>query len=195
MNRSGSLIVLFINIIPTRRTGLEIIINAAKQLCTFHLRSLREFLADAISSVRLALATAAAQPAATPSADTATSAAAAAGAPSIAELIGQLYQSTVAKVRGVLQDLLIFVQPDLSFSLRLDAKGLVCIEGIREHLLVGFLRHAALQMRSVAGQDGRQAGGVPADLYLVLTKVGSESCRWTPGCIIRLLSSSPFADA
>lgn len=128
---------------------------------------MREFLADSISSVRLALTTTASSNASKPDVT-------AVGPLNLAELIANLYQSTMEKVRGVLQDLLIFVQPDLSFQLRRDPKGAVCIEGIREHLLVGFLKHAALMMRSVAA-DVRHAG--PPNLHLVLSKTCLEFDR------------------
>ena len=53
------------------------------------------------------------------------------------ELISSLYVSTVEKIKGVLQDLMVFLNPEWSFNIKSDHKGALCIEGIRENLLVG----------------------------------------------------------
>lgn len=166
---------------------MEIIINAAKQLCSYHLKHLRDFFADGISSMRLSLTTGkVAGDGATPSNNTT--------APSnLNDLISVLYESTVEKVRGVLQDLLVFLDTDLSFNLKQYSRGMVCIEGIREHLLVGecmkcvfvldvfnsfilllnvlgFLKHVALMMSSFS--DAKQT--CPPNLHLVLSKTCLE---------------------
>lgn len=164
------------------KAGLEIVINAANRLCEHHQQSLRDFLADRISSVRLALTTATAPTAFAIGGDQ-QSCGTTAATPNLNELVTNLYQSTVQKVRGVLQDLLIFVQPDLSFRLSADAKGAACIVGIRENLLVGFLRHAAGQLGAVASaiEDCIEP---PTSMHLVLARTcldferdGSGACR------------------
>ena len=53
------------------------------------------------------------------------------------ELISTLYVATIEKIKGVLQDLMVFLNPEWSFNIKSDYKGVLCIEGIREHLLVG----------------------------------------------------------
>lgn len=120
---------------------MEIIINAAKQLCSFHLKNLRDFFADSISSVRLSLTTGKVATSTLDSSSVASnlnaSMTGAALPANLSELISILYESTVEKVKGVLQDLMVFLQPDLSFDLKQQSRGMVCIEGIREHLLVG----------------------------------------------------------
>lgn len=115
---------------------MEIIINAAKQLCSYHLKHLRDFFVDSISSVRLSLTTGkVAGDGATPGGTNSTIGS---SSPSnLNDLISVLYESTIEKVRGVLQDLMVFLEPDLSFNLKQHTRGMVCIEGIREHLLVG----------------------------------------------------------
>lgn len=114
---------------------MEIIINAAKQLCSYHLKHLRDFFADSISSVRLSLTTGKATGDA--AATSSVSSSVAASPSNLNDLISVLYESTIEKVRGVLQDLMVFLEPDLSFNLKQHSRGMVCIEGIREHLIVG----------------------------------------------------------
>lgn len=89
---------------------MDIIINAAKQLCNYHLKSLREFLADSISTVRLSLTTGKNENILT-------------SGMNLNEVIMNFYVSTVEKVKGVLQDLTVsHIKPQLfknlfSFSL------------------------------------------------------------------------------
>lgn len=82
------------------RIGMDIIINAAKQLCNYHLKSLREFLADSISTVRLSLTTGKNENILT-------------SGMNLNEVIMNFYVSTVEKVKGVLQDLTV----SISFTL------------------------------------------------------------------------------
>lgn len=157
---------------------MDIIINAAKQLCNYHLKSLREFLSDSISTVRLSLTTGKNENILT-------------SGMNLNEVIMNFYVSTVEKVKGVLQDLTvrqiigclfiafilisnfylkIFLQPELSFNLKSTTKGSACIEGVREHLLVGFLKHTAFMMTSFV--DVSQT--CPPNLHLVLSKTCLE---------------------
>lgn len=167
---------------------MEIIINAAKQLCSYHLKHLRDFYADSISSVRLSLTTGkVAGDGPNPSGST--TAGNSGPSSNLNDLISVLYESTIEKVRGVLQDLMVFLEPDLSFNLKQHSRGMICIEGIREHLLIGrissnrpirqclikcillgFLKHIALMMTSFS--DAKQT--CPPNLHLVLSKTCLE---------------------
>ena len=62
------------------------------------------------------------------------------------------------------------MQPELSFDLRSHTKGVVCIEGIREHLLVSFLKHCAFLMTSFSDVNVT----CPPNLHLVLSKTCLE---------------------
>ncbi|XP_052862525.1 vacuolar protein sorting-associated protein 51 homolog isoform X2 [Anopheles cruzii] len=140
------------------RSGLDIIVNAAQQLCLAHMKSLKDHLTDSLSSVRLALVSSA----------TVTTANG-----GLRELISNLYVSTIEKVKGLMQDLLIFLQPEWSFNLKGDPKGVQCIEGIRENLLVAFLHHFCATVTSY----GSVSSAAPPTLLLVLSKVCLEMER------------------
>lgn len=71
----------------------------------------------------------------------------------------------------------IFLQPDMSFNLKSHSKGIVCIEGIREHLLVSFLKHAACLMTSFASGGAANNATCPPNLHLVLSKTCLEFDR------------------
>lgn len=142
------------------KTGIEIIINAAHQLCKSHLKSLKDHFSDSLSSVRLALVAA--------KTDNSSS-----NNTNLSELISNLYISTIEKVKGVLQDLLVFLQPEWSFNLKSDFKGTLCVEGIRETLLVGFLRYTAKTMTAFSDVNSSS----PPNLLLVLSKTCLEMDR------------------
>ncbi|XP_039969339.1 vacuolar protein sorting-associated protein 51 homolog isoform X2 [Bactrocera neohumeralis] len=138
-----------------QRNTVDIIIAAAHQLCEAHSKSLKDHFSDSLSSVRLALVSA--------KSDNNNGA-------NLNELITNLYMSMVEKVKGVLQDLLVFLQTDWSFNIKADYKGGLCVEGIRESLLIGFLRHISKMMCSFAEISSPS----PPNLLLVLSKTCVE---------------------
>lgn len=102
-----------------QRNTVDIIITAAHQRCEVHGKHLKDHFADSLSSVRLSLVSAKSD------------------SLNLNELISNLYVSMVEKVKGVLQDLLVFLQTGWSFNIKAEYKGTLCVEGIRENLLIG----------------------------------------------------------
>uniref|UniRef100_A0A1A9WJ89 Vacuolar protein sorting-associated protein 51 homolog n=1 Tax=Glossina brevipalpis TaxID=37001 RepID=A0A1A9WJ89_9MUSC len=141
--------------IDIQRNTVDIIINAAHQLCEAHQKNLKDHFADSLSSVRLSLVSAKTDSAA---------------GSSLNDLITNLYVSLIEKVKGVLQDLLVFLQTDWSFNIKSEYKGALCVEGIRENLIIGFLRHIAKVMNSF----GDTSSTSPPNLLLVLSKTCLE---------------------
>ncbi|CAD7084129.1 unnamed protein product [Hermetia illucens] len=141
----------------SNKTAIDIIISAAHQLCDVHSKTLKDHFSDTLSSVRLSLVSA--------KSDSGSS-----NGPNLIELIQTLFVSTREKVKGVLQDLLVFLQNDWSFSIKSDYKGTLCVEGIRENLLIGFLRHISKVMTSF----GDSSSSSPPNLLLVLSKTCLE---------------------
>lgn len=137
--------------IEVPKTGIDLIIHSVHQLCQSHYKVLKDSFSDSLSSIRLTLVT---------SKNDGSSA-------SLHELIGILYVNTIEKVKGVLQDLMVFLNPEWSFNIKTEHKGISCIEGIRENLLVSFLRHIANVMTSFSDMNS----SCPANLLLVLSKV------------------------
>lgn len=70
----------------------------------------------------------------------------------------------------VIHDLLIFIKPTWKFKIKSHPKGVQCIEGIRENLVVGFLNHIAATMISY----GDISLACPPNLLLVFSKVCLE---------------------
>ncbi|EDW02177.1 vacuolar protein sorting-associated protein 51 homolog [Drosophila grimshawi] len=141
--------------LQVQRNTLEIIIAAAHQLCDAHGKSLRDHFADSLSAVRLSLVSAKSDVAA---------------GVNLSDLISNLYVAMVEKIKGVLQDLMIFLRTDWSFNIKAEHKGALCVEGIRENLLIGFLRHISKVMCSFADASSSS----PPNLLLVLSKTCLE---------------------
>ncbi|KAH8407667.1 hypothetical protein KR222_010131, partial [Zaprionus bogoriensis] len=141
--------------LQVQRNTLDIIIAAAHQLCDAHGKSLRDHFADSLSAVRLSLVSAKSDVAA---------------GVNLGDLISNLYVSMLEKIKGVLQDLLIFLRTDWSFNIKAEHKGALCVEGIRENLLIGFLRHICKMMCGFADTSSSS----PPNLLLVLSKTCLE---------------------
>lgn len=137
--------------IEVPKTGIDLIIHSVHQLCQSHYKVLKDSFSDSLSSIRLTLVT---------SRNDGSSA-------SLSELITTMYVNTIEKVKGVLQDLMVFLSPEWSFNIKTEHKGVSCIEGIRENLLVSFLRHISSVMTSFSDINS----SCPANLLLVLSKV------------------------
>lgn len=137
--------------IEVPKTGMDLIIHSVHQLCQSHYKVLRDSFSESLSTIRLTLVT---------SKNDGTSA-------SLQELIDILYVNTIEKVKGVLQDLMVFLNPEWSFNIKMELKGVTCIESIRENLLVVFLRHISNVMTSFSDVNS----SCPANLLLVLSKV------------------------
>lgn len=137
--------------IEVPKTGIDLIIHSVHQLCQSHYKVLKDSFSDSLSSIRLTLVTF--------KNDGSSS--------SLNELISTLYVNTIEKIKGVLQDLMVFLNPEWSFNIKTELKGISCIEGIRENLLVSFLRHIVNVMTSFSETNS----SCPANLLLVLSKV------------------------
>lgn len=145
---------------------VEIIVNAANQLCNFHLKKLKESFSDSLSSIRLALVTGHSNKGDSGASHVAT----ASTSTDLMELVNRLYVTSNEKIKVVIHDLLIFIKPEWKFKIKSHAKGVQCIEGIRENLVIGFLNHIAATMISY----GDISLACPPNLLLVFSKMCLE---------------------
>ena len=144
--------------VDMNKTGLDLIINAAHLLSQCHIKSLKDHFNDSLSSIRLSLVSIKSD-----NSNNVTQV-------NLKELISSLYVSTMEKVKGLLQDLLVFLQPGWSFNIKSDQKGILCIENIRENLLIGFLRYICTTVNSFSNINSSS----PPNLLLVLSKMCLE---------------------
>lgn len=141
--------------VEINRNAMDIIISAAHQLCKVHQKNLKDHFSDNLSSLRLSLVSV--------KSDT--------NSLNLNELVSNLYVSTIEKAKGVLQDLLVFIKTEWSFNIKAEFKGSLCIDGIRENLLVEYLRHISKLMGSFADLN---ISSSPPNLLLVLSKTCLE---------------------
>lgn len=132
--------------------GSELIIHAVDRISTSHLKVLKDCFNENMSSTRLSLVSS--------RNDGVIS--------NLNELISTLYVNTVEKLRAVLKDLSIFLNPDWSFNtlFKSDPNGIACVERIREKLLIAFLMHILSEISSFSEMNS----ACPANLLLLLSK-------------------------
>lgn len=148
---------MFTRVSCLSRTGREIVLNAASQLCRSHLQNLKEHFNDRLSSLRLQLATTVRHDSEDSSLN-------------LSEMISSLYFSVIEKAKGVLKDLMIFLLPEWSFNLKSTYKETLCVTGIRENLLVVYLRHILCIVNSFGDIESLS----PPNLLLILVKMCLE---------------------
>ncbi|CAB0034202.1 unnamed protein product [Trichogramma brassicae] len=138
------------------RTGTEIVIAAGRRQCRNHLSNLKQHLHETLAKVRQTLASKV-------SSDTD------GGLP---ELQAMLTVPIIEKVKGVLQDLLVFLQPELSFGLKPQFLQRFCVDEVREGLVVGFLHHMTATANGFC--TNLDTPKFPATLLLLLSKMCLE---------------------
>ncbi|XP_046827058.1 vacuolar protein sorting-associated protein 51 homolog [Vespa crabro] len=141
--------------------SIDIVLNAGRKQCRNHLHSLKQHLSEALAKVRQTLAVKVRKE--KPSQE---------GDSGLAELQALLIMPIIEKVKGVLQDLLVFLQSDLSFSLKTQFLHNFCVDEVREGLIVGFLHHlTAIASGFCTGSDVPK---FPPTLFLLLSKMCIE---------------------
>ncbi|KAF7995252.1 hypothetical protein HCN44_004724 [Aphidius gifuensis] len=138
------------------RLGTDIVVSAGKKQCNNHLTFLKQYLNETLVKVRQTLAAKISQE----------------NDGCLAELQALLVMPTIEKIKGVLQDLSVFLQSDLSFSLKPQFLELFCIEQVRESLIIGFLHHVTYVAASFC--NGSDIPKYPPTLLLLLSKMCIE---------------------
>lgn len=136
--------------IPT--TAIDLIIYSIQQFSQKQFKLLKDNFNDNLSSLRLTLVTT--------KNDVTTGG-------NLNQLIDSLYENTIEKVKNVLQELAIFLNPEWSFNIKSNHKGILCVEAIRDHVLIAFLRFANTTMTSFSSFNSSS----PSNLLLVLMKM------------------------
>ncbi|XP_032682040.1 vacuolar protein sorting-associated protein 51 homolog [Odontomachus brunneus] len=138
------------------KISTDIVVSAGRKQCRSHLHCLKQHLSETLAKVRQTLATKVMQD----------------SDGSLAELQAMLIMPTIEKVKGVLQDLLVFLQPELSFSLKTQFLQSFCVDEVREGLVVGFLHH--LTITAAGFCNGYDVPKFPPTLLLLLSKMCIE---------------------
>lgn len=134
----------------------DIINNAGKKQCKAHLQILKLSFSDILTKVRQALTT----PKLIGQDDS---------SKNLSELLNSMIVTVVEKTKGVLQDLVVFISPELTFAKKAQFRDSFCVDNVREGLVVCFLQHLTASVRSLCS-DGVLDSKVPPTLILLLSK-------------------------
>lgn len=128
-------------------TSTEIVIKAVRRQCKLRLNSLKSFFNEMLFSIKETLNSS------KPSLVNITK-------PDLNSISEKSYESlfseflnllvghVVEKIKGILQDLMVFLQPELLFSSKNNFRESFCVDSVREGLVVSFLHHLIATLHS-----------------------------------------------
>ncbi|XP_066151161.1 vacuolar protein sorting-associated protein 51 homolog [Euwallacea fornicatus] len=136
--------------------ALEVIVNAGRKQCKAHLHILKLALADTLGKVKQTLTSAKLM-----SQDDSSK--------NLSELLGSITVTVVEKMKGVLQDLVVFINPEVTFATKTQFKDGFCTDNVREGLVVCFLHHITASVRNSCSESFLDSK-VPPTFILLLSK-------------------------
>ncbi|XP_063344193.1 vacuolar protein sorting-associated protein 51 homolog [Pelmatolapia mariae] len=148
--------------------GTEIVIRAATERVKQYLSALQSFYMDSLTDVRQALATPRLSVAGTSVAGPASGR----DAPtSLPELLSSLSASILNQIKSVLASVHLFTAKDITFSNKPYFKGEFCSKGVRESLVVSFIKFVCQSSRQFCETAGDKGGSTPPALLLLLSRL------------------------
>uniref|UniRef100_A0A8C2WKN2 Vacuolar protein sorting-associated protein 51 homolog n=1 Tax=Cyclopterus lumpus TaxID=8103 RepID=A0A8C2WKN2_CYCLU len=139
--------------------GTEIVMRAAKERVKQYLSALQSFYMDSLRDVRQALAA------------PRLSVAAADAPNSLPELLSSLSASILNQIKSVLASVHLFTAKDIAFSNKPYFKGEFCSQGVRESLVVSFIKFVCQSSRQFCDSAGEKGGSTPPALLLLLSRL------------------------
>uniref|UniRef100_A0A4W4FAL0 Vacuolar protein sorting-associated protein 51 homolog n=1 Tax=Electrophorus electricus TaxID=8005 RepID=A0A4W4FAL0_ELEEL len=138
--------------------GTEIVVQAARERIRQYLCALQSFYLDSLTDVRQALAA----PRGPPGKD---------APPSLPELLTSLSNSILNQIKTVLASVHLFTAKDITFSNKPYFKGEFCSQGVREGLVVSFIKFICQSSRQFCESAGDRGGSTPPALLLLLSRL------------------------
>ncbi|CAL1573815.1 unnamed protein product [Knipowitschia caucasica] len=148
--------------------GTAIVIRAANERVKQYLCALQSFYMDSLTDVRQALAT----PRLSMGGASAMGGASGRDNPnSLPELLSSLSSSILNQIKSVLASVHLFTAKDIAFSNKPYFKGEFCSKGVRESLVVSFIRFVCQSSRQFCESAGDKGGSTPPALLLLLSRL------------------------
>uniref|UniRef100_A0A8C7JTC5 Vacuolar protein sorting-associated protein 51 homolog n=1 Tax=Oncorhynchus kisutch TaxID=8019 RepID=A0A8C7JTC5_ONCKI len=138
--------------------GTEIVVRAARERIKQYLAALQSFYLNSLTDVRQALAA--------PRLATGKDAPA-----SLPELLSTLSASILNQIKSVLASVHLFTAKDITFSNKPYFKGEFCSHGVRESLVVNFIKFVCQSSRQFCESAGDRGGSTPPALLLLLSRL------------------------
>uniref|UniRef100_A0A3P9MLD8 Vacuolar protein sorting-associated protein 51 homolog n=1 Tax=Oryzias latipes TaxID=8090 RepID=A0A3P9MLD8_ORYLA len=155
--------------------GTEIVIRAATERVKQYLAALQSFYMDSLTDVRQALAAphlAVAGGTGSGGGPHLGGGATSRDAPnSLPELLSILSASILNQIKSVLASVHLFTAKDITFSNKPYFKGEFCSQGVRESLVVNFIKFVCQSSRQFCESAGDKGGSTPPALLLLLSRL------------------------
>ncbi|XP_072840482.2 vacuolar protein sorting-associated protein 51 homolog [Pogona vitticeps] len=136
--------------------GTEIVVRAAKERLRQYLQALQSFYVDCLTDVRQSLAT---------------PHLVGKDSPNLAELLGTVSASVLNQIKAVLSYIHLFTAKDITFSNKPYFKGEFCSQGVREGLIVSFIKSICQTARQFCESASDKGGSTPPALLLLLSRL------------------------
>ncbi|XP_030648448.1 vacuolar protein sorting-associated protein 51 homolog [Chanos chanos] len=155
--------------------GTEIVVRAARERIKQYLAALQSFYLDSLTDIRQALAA--------PRLTVTSTNVAGGGAlaregatgkdapPSLPDLLSNLSGSILNQIKSVLASVHLFTAKDITFSNKPYFKGEFCSQGVRENLVVSFIKFICQSSRQFCESAGDRGGSTPPALLLLLSRL------------------------
>ncbi|KAI4882165.1 hypothetical protein NFI96_021731 [Prochilodus magdalenae] len=155
--------------------GTEIVVQAARERIKQYLSALQSFYLDSLTDVRQALAA----PRLSVGAASTVGGGPLSGSgppgkeapPSLPELLTSLSNSILNQIKSVLASVHLFTAKDITFSNKPYFKGEFCSQGVREGLVVSFIKFICQSSRQFCESAGDRGGSTPPVLLLLLSRL------------------------
>ncbi|KAM6970374.1 vacuolar protein sorting-associated protein 51 homolog [Aplochiton taeniatus] len=155
--------------------GTEIVVRAARERIRQYLSALQSFYLDSLTDVRQALAA----PRLSMAAASVAGSGGNLGGPvlgkdtpaSLPELLSSLSASILNQIKSVLASVHLFTAKDIAFSNKPYFKGEFCSQGVRESLVVSFIKFVCQSSRQFCESAGDRGGSTPPALLLLLSRL------------------------
>ncbi|KAI5614372.1 vacuolar protein sorting-associated protein 51-like [Silurus asotus] len=151
--------------------GTEIVINAAQERIRQYLCALQSFYMDSLTDVRQALAAPRITVGGASGALGSGSTAAKDVQPTLPELLSSLSNSILNQIKSVLMSVHLFTAKDITFSNKPYFKGEFCSQGVREGLIVSFIKFICQSSRQFCESAGDRSSSTPPTLLLLLSRL------------------------
>ncbi|CAI5797987.1 Vacuolar protein sorting-associated protein 51 homolog [Podarcis lilfordi] len=148
-----------VKLLPASRSaaeGTEIVVRAAKERIRQYLQALQSFYLDCLTDVRQSLAAPRLM---------------GKDSPNLAELLGTISASILNQIKSVLTYVHLFTAKDITFSNKPYFKGEFCSQGVREGLIVSFIKSICQTARQFCESTGDKGGSTPPTLLLLLSRL------------------------
>ncbi|KAG8438096.1 hypothetical protein GDO86_008689 [Hymenochirus boettgeri] len=137
------------------RRGTEIVVRAAQERLAQYLQALKDFFQGCLTDVRQALAAPR-----VPGKET----------PALSDLLAGFSASVLNQIKTVLAAVHLFTAKDVAFSDKPYFKGEFCSQGVREGLIVAFIKSVCQTARQFCECSGEKGTSTPPALLLLLSR-------------------------